>query len=324
MNVLLVRLSSMGDLIHTLPAISDLAAHRPDVQLDWLAEAAFADIARLHPFVRQVWPMRWRHWRRHLFQAATWQEISRLKRQLHQSAYDQVVDSQGLLKSALFARLPGRPVAGLDQHSAREPLAARFYQQRFAVVKGENAIWRNRALFAQIFDYPLPTQQNFGLRIPDGVDLPSHLPPQYHVCLHATSQDSKLWPPQHWRGLMRHMHAQDGLPILLPWGNEMEYQRALSLAADLPFVSVCPKLNLLQAALLLSRAQSVIGVDTGLLHLANAFGRPVVGIYLDSEPALTGVQESAWAQNIGGRGQSPSQDAVAALWQQVSAAVEAA
>ena len=144
MNTLLVRLSSMGDLIHTLPAISDLARHRPNVQLDWLCEAAFADIARLHPFIRRVHEMRWRYWRKHLFQAATRQDIRRLQRSLKAAHYDRVLDSQGLIKSALFANFAAAPVHGLDKHSAREPLAALFYQHRYPVAKDQPAVERTK------------------------------------------------------------------------------------------------------------------------------------------------------------------------------------
>ena len=140
MKGLLVRLSSMGDLIHTLPAISDLAAHRPDIQLDWLCEAAFSDIARLHPFVQNVYEMKWRYWRKHLFQAASWREIGCLKHTMQQVGYTHILDSQGLIKSAIFAKMANAPIVGLDKHSAREPLAALFYQQRIAVKKGEDAV----------------------------------------------------------------------------------------------------------------------------------------------------------------------------------------
>lgn len=310
MKILLVRLSSMGDLIHTLPAISDLAQHRPDVQLDWLCESGFADIARLHPFVRNVLPMRWRAWRKTLWQAQTWHDMAALKSSLHNGQYARVLDSQGLLKSAWFARWVNAPIDGLDKHSAREPLAARFYARTFAVKKGEDAVWRNRQLFAQAFDYNMTGSPDFGVRIPDDVAGSLHLPMAYHVALHATSRDSKRWPIESWLALWRRQHELDGLPVLLPWGNANERARAEHIAAQLPFAQVCPPLNLLQAAYTLHNARAVVGVDTGLLHLANAVNRPLVGIYTDSDPVKTGVQPSAYAVNVGSIGQSPSVDSV--------------
>ena len=127
MKILLVRLSSMGDLIHTLPAVEDLARQCPEVELHWLCEAGFADIARLHPFVKKVHVMKWRQWRKHLFQAETWREIGRLKTDLQAESFDFVLDSQGLIKSACFAKMAKSTIYGLDKHSARESLAAFAY-----------------------------------------------------------------------------------------------------------------------------------------------------------------------------------------------------
>lgn len=304
MKILLVRLSSMGDLIHTLPAVSDLSRMRPDVELHWLSEAGFADIARLHPFVKEVHAMRWRQWRKQLNRAETWREIGRLKNVLQRQQFDFVLDSQGLMKSALFAKTANAPVKGLDFNSARERWAALTYNQTYAVPKGRNAVWRNRALFAQAFGYEMPAEQRFGLAVPPEGRL-NNLPEHYYVALHATSRDSKLWPQDCWLNLLQKLYDGSGSPVYLPWGNETEKLRAENIAAKLPFARVCDKLNLLQAAFLLDNAAGVIGVDTGLLHLANALDTPVVGIYTDTDPAKTGVQVSPWAVNLGNVAQIP-------------------
>ncbi|WP_165090546.1 lipopolysaccharide heptosyltransferase I [Neisseria yangbaofengii] len=305
MKILLVRLSSMGDLIHTLPAVQDLAQQRPDVELHWLSEAGFADIARLHPFVKKVHAMKWRQWRKNLIQAETWREIGRLKTVLQQEQFDFVLDSQGLMKSALFAKMAKAPVYGLDQHSARESWAAHFYRQKFAVEKGRNAVWRNRILFAQVFGYAMPDRQSFGLEVPEAGRL-NNLHTPYYVALHATSRDSKLWPSENWVALLQKLHAEQNAKVYLPWGSATEKARAEKIAANLPFAIVCDKMNLLQAADLLDKAVGVIGVDTGLLHLANALDKPVVGIYTDTDPLKTGVQVSPWAQNLGNVAQIPA------------------
>lgn len=305
-KILLVRMSSMGDLIHTLPAIQDLSQHRPDIELHWLAEKSFADIARLHPFVKQVHEISWRQWRKNLFQSDTRKAMSALKSVLSKEGFALTLDSQGLLKSAWFARWAAAPIAGLDRHSAREPLAAWFYQYRFAVAKNHNAVWRNRQLFAQAFKYDFDDKVvSFGLTVPDDAAIPN-LPTCYHVALHATSKDSKLWSEAYWQEWFALMRKHDNLPILLPWGNASEKQRAEQLAKNSDGVLVCPALTLKQAAWLLKHAQSVVGVDTGLLHLANALDCPVVGIYVDTDPLKTGVQTSPWAANLGNVGQAPT------------------
>lgn len=305
MKILLVRLSSMGDLIHTLPAVEDLAVKRPDIELHWLSEAGFADIAKLHPFVKKVHAMRWRYWRKHLIDRQTWSEIGRLKNDLRQERFDYVLDSQGLLKSALFGKFAGVPMAGFDKNSAREPLAAMLYQHRFTVEKGRDAVWRNRQLFARMFDYDVPSEMRFGLQVPQAGRL-NDLQQPYYVALHATSRDSKLWPVGHWRNLLALLNQYQQATVYLPWGNESEHIRAQQIAEGLPFAKVCDKLNLMQAAYLLDGAVGVAGVDTGLLHLANALDKPVVGIYTDTDPAKTGVQSSAWAVNLGNAGQIPT------------------
>lgn len=319
MKLLLVRLSSMGDLIHTLPALTDLHARRPDIELHWLCEAAFADIARLHPFVRQVIPMRWRAWRKQLWRAEVRGEIAALKRRLQSEGYTQVLDSQGLIKSALAARLAAAPVCGLDRHSAREPLAALLYQRSESVPKGRDAVWRNRELFARTFGYTVEGPADFGVRIPVSGRL-AGLPPQYYAALHATSRDSKLWPQPHWRDCLTRLHQKTALPVLLPWGSESERRRAEAMAEAMPFVRVCPPLTLIQAAALLQNARAVIGVDTGLLHLADAAATPLVGIYTDSDPVKTGPQPSPRSISLGGIGQIPSADAVLAALERVEQA----
>ena len=170
-------------------------------------------------------------------------------------------------------------------------------------------------ILAQAFGYTIDSPPDFGVQIPEGAQGSLHLPAAYHVAAHATSRDAKLWPVENWLALWRKQHETDGLPVLLPWGSEPEKQRAQYIADQLPFAQVCPQLSLLQAAFLMKNARSIVGVDTGLLHLANAVNRPVVGIYTDSDPAKAGVQPSAWTANIGGIGQNPSAEEVFALLQ---------
>lgn len=309
MKILLVRLSSMGDLIHTLPAVEDLKRQGLDIELHWLCEAGFADIARLHPLVKKVHVMRWRQWRKQLAKPETWQEMRRLKQDLQREKFDFVLDSQGLFKSAVFAKIANAPVKGLDFHSAREAFAALAYNQTFSVPKGRDAVWRNRVLFAQVFGYRIDQPVRFGLHVPIGAKIEG-LPDRYYVALHATSRDSKLWPLEYWLSCLQKLYDSDGLEVYLPWGNETEKLRAETIAAKLPFAKVCPKMNLLQAAYLLDKAEGIIGVDTGLLHLANALDKPVIGIYTDTDPVKTGVQTSDWAKNLGNIGQIPKPEEV--------------
>lgn len=301
-KVLLVRTSSMGDLIHTWPALSDLARQR-EVCVTWLAEEAFTDIATLHPLVDEVLPIAWRRWRKHIFSVVTWSEIRALRQRMRDKQFNLTIDSQGLIKSAIPARWAGVPVSGYDQNSIREPLASRLYQRTYQVSRHLSAVERNRQLFGHIFDYQPEGKPDFGVNPPPKPDDAPQTP--YIVMLHATSRDSKLWPESHWVELALQLKQKYGWIAVFPWGNSLEAERAEKLAGQISQAQVCRKLSLSEAAGLLGHAQAVVGVDTGLLHLANAFNLPLIGIYTDTDPALTGVVETGYAMNLGGIGQCP-------------------
>ena len=297
----------MGDLIHTFPALSDLACARPDMQVSWLAEEAFVDIPGLHPQVVRTIPIAWRRWRRQLLQSQSWREMRALRQALAGTRWDLVLDAQGLLKSALPGKLANGPLAGYDAASIREPLASRFYDHCYPVSRQLAAIERNRQLFAAALGYTFSGPPVFGIRAGARLDWLPAAP--YWVLLHATSRDSKLWPEAHWVALAHQLQAQ-GLATVIPWGNAAEQQRAERLAAAIPGALVAPRMRLRDAAAMLGHATAVVGVDTGLTHLANALDVPLVALYTDTDPARTGVVETAWATNLGGIGACPTPEAV--------------
>ena len=291
MKILIVKTSSLGDLIHMLPALSDAQQALPGLQADWLAEAPFADIALWHPAVQQVIPIAMRRWRQAWRSRQTWQEVARARAQLQAQRYDAVVDSQGLLKSALWSLQARGPRIGYDRHSAREPLAAWCYQRHCPVPRDQHAIARNRQLLAQALGYALPqTAPDYGLqgltqRLPA---LDFALPDRCVVGLHGTSRDDKLWPTEGWIALAQSLDAQ-GRHLLLPWGNEAEQARAHTIAQHSPGARVLPRLGLNALAQVIAAADAVVGVDTGLLHLAAALGKPGLALYTATPPALTGA-----------------------------------
>ena len=298
MRLLIIKTSSLGDVIHNLPVISDIFAHAPGAAIDWVVEEGFAEIPKLHPKVRRVIPVALRRWRRQWWSPTTWRDVSRFRRELKAETYDKVLDTQGLVKSAWLARLARGPSCGQDKASAREPLAASFYDHRFHVPRGRHAVERNRDLAAQALGYALPqSPPDYGIRapaLPPTLTLPREgggnlLDRPYVIGLHATSRASKRWPVEHWVVLGRELEGR-GMPLLLPWGSAEEEQHARLIAQSLKNATVLPRLSLRELAALMGRAQAVVGVDTGLVHLAAALGRPTVAIYTDSSPALTGVR----------------------------------
>ncbi|TAM46984.1 MAG: lipopolysaccharide heptosyltransferase I [Gammaproteobacteria bacterium] len=318
-RILLIKTSSLGDVVHNLPVASDIATRLPGAILDWVAEEAFADIPALHPSVSSVLPVATRRWRKTLGRAATWREMRRFRRRLQSHTYDVVLDTQGLVKSAVIARLARGVRCGQDKTSAREPLAARFYDRAYPVARGRHAVVRNRELAALAFGYAMPTTPpDYGLVLP-AEPLPPELARDYVVCLHGTSRASKLWPPAHWVAFADAL-LQKGLTPLLPWGDNAERARAEAIHAACPGVRVLPRMSLRGLAVVLGHARAVVGVDTGLLHLAGALDRPVVGIYTGSDPQLTGVypHDPARVANLGGFGQVPAVEEVLAALNRVS------
>lgn len=319
MNVLIVRTSSMGDLIHTWPALTDLARHYPNARVSWLAEENFTDIAALHPAVQEVIPLAWRRWRKSLWSPSTWRELGALRRRLRETRWDLVIDAQGLLKSAIPARMAQGPLAGLDWKSCREPLASLLYTKRYPVSWQRSAVARNRALFAQVLGYAVQGEPVFGVR---AGTRPDWLPESaYVMLLHATSRESKEWPENQWVELADRLYATQGVRAVFPWGNAREQARAQRLAAQCRQGLCAPRLSLREAAAALAHASAVVGVDTGLSHLANALDVPLVAIYTDTDPARTGVVETRFACNLGGIGCHPSVDEVLAA---LSARMESA
>ena len=315
MRLLVVKTSSMGDVVHAMPVVGDILRAQPQAQIDWLAEAPFAAIAQMHPGIRQVWPMAWRKWRRQLFERDTWRAMGRLRSSLRAAHYDLVIDLQGLIKSALWARQAGAPVAGYDRRSIREPLAARAYQRTAAVARDLHAVQRCRLLAAAHLGYQLPPGgPDFGLRAPGGGWAPRGDHGRYAVLIPNASRPEKLWPERHWVAVGRRLLERGWTPLVL-WGRDDEQTLAERIAASCDG-DVPPFLSVGAMAGVLAGAQHVVGLDTGFTHLAAALGRPTLGIYCDHEPGLAGITGPGRVASIGGRGRVPSRNDVLALLEQ--------
>lgn len=299
-RILIVKTSSMGDVIHALPAISDLCAIDASAQIDWVVESAFAGLVPLHPKVSRIIRSDVRKWKRAPFSSDVRQAVHSFKHALREYQYDYVVDLQGLLKSAWIAKQADGPVSGFNWGSIREPLASMFYAKKYAVSKRLHAVERNRALLAAACGYALPTSRDYGLRFPDVARR------RLVVCCHATSRDTKLWPEPHWRELIAFCE-REGVAVGLPWGSAAEHARAERLAAGFENAKVWPRDPFPVLARDLAAAACVVGVDTGLVHLSCAVGSPTLGIYTATDPTLSGAWGGqAPAVNLGGIGQTPS------------------
>jgi heptosyltransferase-1 len=300
MHVLVIKMSSLGDVIHTLPALTDAAQALPMIRFSWVVEEGIAEVPAWHKQVEEVIPIALRRWRKNPRQAYASGEWQAFYKRLRARHYDKIIDAQGLIKSACITRLAKGQRYGLARQSLREPLASLAYEQTFQVAKEQHAISRARELFAKALGYAIP------LSLPDGgIDkarLPNSYPVDgaYLVFLHGTTWENKHWPEAYWQELAKQVVGQ-GFKILLPWGNRVERERAEKIAAYSAQIQVLPKLSLTALSGVLARAKAAVAVDTGLGHLAAALAVPTVGLYGPTDPVL--------ARNFG-----PSQQHIAATF----------
>ncbi|MBL8470589.1 MAG: lipopolysaccharide heptosyltransferase I [Rhodocyclaceae bacterium] len=305
--ILLVKTSSLGDVVHNLPVVSDIHARFPRARVDWVVEESFAELPRLHPGVTHIIKVAIRRWRRQLFRSATWREISAFRQQLRSCQYDYVVDTQGLLKSAWITWQAHGLRCGYCAEAAREPIAARFYDREFAIPRNLHAVERNRWLVAAALEYPPDLPLRYGI----AAQSPSRGNP-YCVLLTATSRADKNWPDVQWLALAQLLNLQ-GYDCVLPAGSPVERARAERLVQNMRRAQCAPPSNLSQLADLLAGAAGIVGVDTGLTHLAAALDRPTVAVFGATDPMLTGVHAGARAVNLGRLGQLPDAQEVAAM-----------
>lgn len=289
MRVLIVRLSSFGDVVHTFPALTDLAAARPDIEVDWLVDKSVAAFSGLHPAVGEIVPYAERFLR---WPPSRWPARLKVRRQLRQKLrerhYDLVIDLQGLLKSARVARLASASIAGYDASSIREPIASRFYDRKYTVARDLHAVERNRRLLASALGYEVPPGQGvFGLATRRSEPV-GGVPERFCILVHSASWPSKLWPEENWRRLVGSLAARN-IPVVLPWGSGDEKTRAERLAADNRLAYVLPaRLDGADLAAIVGMARLAVGLDSGLMHLATALDVPGVWLFGPTDPGLTG------------------------------------
>ncbi len=281
-RILIVKTSSLGDLIHTFPALTDAAAVWPEVQFDWLVDASFGEVPGWHPGVNQVIQIDLRRWRRQGILTA-WRQWRDFSPRLRQTHYDLIIDAQGLLKSAVLAARAKGLAVGYDRKSLREPIARLFYRQGYDVPRAWHAIQRTRHLFAQALDYAMDEREmDYGLRFKrDGVG-------EQVLLLHGSTWPSKLWPEIYWAELADLIH-QSGFRPCLTWYAPEERLRAERILRLAGTGTLLPRLSLTQMAQCLAQSAGVAGVDSGLAHLAAAISVPAITLYGPTSTKLTGA-----------------------------------
>jgi heptosyltransferase I len=304
-SALIIRPSSLGDIVHALPIVHDLRRHRPGIAIDWVAEEPFAGLVALNRGVRRVIPVALRRWRQRPLAGTTWHEFGTFRRQLSYERYDAVIDLQEQVKGALIALLAHGPAHGPDRASIREPAATFAYRYTHRIDPGQHLIDRCRQLAGAAFGFEPEGPPHFDLLPPASRDA---VQSRYAVFLHSTSRSDKLWPESNWRALVDHF-TRAGIPVVLPWGNAAEAARSARLAMGARGVVVPPHRSLPRLAAILARAKLVCGVDTGLLHLAAALEVPTISLFVATDPHLAGVERAGVrARDLGGVGVVPTVD----------------
>ncbi|MBP6918816.1 MAG: lipopolysaccharide heptosyltransferase I [Legionellaceae bacterium] len=288
-KILLIKMTSMGDLIQLLPALTDATNAIPGIRFDWVTEDSFKDIPNLHPSIDKIIPLPSRRWKKNLLSTLQSGEIQAFIQQLRGQNYDMVIDAQSNLKSAVVSLFAKGQRFGLDKRSVREYGAQFAYHKTFAVNRQQNHAQRLRQLFALCLGYPVPqTPANYGIEKKLLPELDFYIPEKFVFITPIASVANKLWPEPFWQEII-HKVVQLGYEVFLPWWSPEEKERVLRLQNQHPKVHLLPTLNLRQKASVIARAAAAISLDTGLAHLAAALDIPNVCLYGPGDFKLCGT-----------------------------------
>lgn len=290
---LVVRLSSLGDIVHALPAVATLRAAFPDARLDWLVEARWQELLEGNPDISHIIPVDSFAWRRSPLRAATWRSLSGLIRRLREARYDAALDLQGLYKSALLARLSGaRQRLGFEKGVVKESGAARFYTATVRPPANTHVIQMNLALAeaagarTPCLRFPLPARAEDEAYVEE--QLRAQQVREFFLLSPGGGWGSKCWPVERYAMLHNALTRQRGWRSVVNAGpgeerlvSELAAQARVTRPVHFP-------LSLRQLVALARRARILISGDTGPLHLAAALGTPVVGLYGPTDPVRNG------------------------------------
>jgi heptosyltransferase I len=325
MRVLIIKLTSMGDLMHAFPALTDAMERIPNIQFDWVVDESFAEVPKWHPAVHRVITTAHRRWKKNVLDAWSAGEFREFRSQLNEDDYDVVVDLQSNLKSAFVSWLRRGAVHGYDKKTCREKPAHWAYKKHHHIPLRQHAIERQRALFAEIFQYDRPQSvPSYGVNLHKTLAAEPlyhlSLPEKYVVFVHNASWPTKLWPIVSWQALINKV-AEQGYAVLLPCGSDAEYQRAKTIADSSPAAIALDKMSLNMLAMILLGAKAAVCSDTGLAHLAAVAATPAITLYAVTDTLLIGTVGQSQQHVVAKKGDLPARMediSVDQVWQKLS------
>jgi heptosyltransferase-1 len=311
LKVLIVKLSSLGDVVHAMPAVQDLLRAMPEAQIDWVVERGFAPLVRRCKGVNRVIASDLHQWRQKPFKADTRQAWKAFKSELQQTRYDAVIDLQGLTKSALVSRMArlsdgGKRygLANQTEGSSFEAPARWLADVVITMSERSNAVTQSRELCAKALGYTLPIQMEFGLlalvdKVPVDIKTVAFRRGLRGMValLHGTSRADKQWPPEHWCALALRLN-EAGFGVALPHGSPAQELATRTIAHGLEHAQVWPAMALDALTDALGTCFGAIGVDSGLSHIAVALDLPHVQIYNLDTAWRTGPLPPALAEQL--------------------------
>lgn len=290
MKILLIKTSSLGDVIHTLPALTDALNNISDIQIDWVIEERFAAIPSWHPAVNKIIPVAIRRWRKNIFSLKTWSEIKKVIAILKSEKYDLIIDAQGLMKTIWLSWFVKSKTHGYSLGCARDSVVPLFYAKKYKITFDYHAVERIRKLFSYALNYNLPK-----CLADYGVDkakwqLPELVDENYILFFHGTTWENKHWPESYWIKLANLLNKKK-FQVKLSWGSEREKNNSQNIAdnCEASKTKLLPDLDVMGLLPYIASAKAVVAVDTGLCHLAAALNIPTVALFGPTDPCKTGI-----------------------------------
>jgi heptosyltransferase-1 len=278
MKLAIVKLSAMGDIIHAMVALEFIKKHNSDIQIDWIVESSFVSILENNPNINQILPINLKSIKKEKKEL-----IAQLKllRQYAKNNYDLVIDAQGLIKSAISAKLLGSKVAGFDKNSIREKIASFLYDIKVDIAYDANTIDRNAKVLSHPLNLDITTddilQKSAFLFYDDShrVDNLIKNSQKNIVFVVGSTWESRNYPKEKFVEIANELKEN----ILVCWGNKDEYEKAKYIELHSTYAKATPRLNLNELKALIAKSDLTIGNDTGPTHMAWGLNRPSITIF---------------------------------------------